>query len=70
MSLQKCNLLTDIEKNRLFSNVEEISQCNINLWAKYLLPMLATARETSTPIEPSTMLDAFLKVLNYLIKLS
>uniref|UniRef100_A0A0A9Y6M9 Pleckstrin homology domain-containing family G member 5 n=1 Tax=Lygus hesperus TaxID=30085 RepID=A0A0A9Y6M9_LYGHE len=61
VSLQKCNVLTDIDKSRLFSNIEEISTCNINLWAKFLLPMLATARETSTLLDPTNLLDAFIQ---------
>lgn len=61
INLQKCNLLTDIEKNRLFSNIEDISKCNLVLWAKYLLPMLAAARETSALLDPNFLLEAFLK---------
>ncbi|XP_014280646.1 pleckstrin homology domain-containing family G member 5 isoform X3 [Halyomorpha halys] len=61
ISLQKVNLLLDIEKSRLFSNIEEISSCNFTLWSKYLLPMLACARENATLLDPNIMLEAFLK---------
>ncbi|KAL1140863.1 hypothetical protein AAG570_000791, partial [Ranatra chinensis] len=59
--LQKNSLLLDVDKTRLFSNIEEISACNISLWTKYLLPMLATARETSSYLDPAFLLNAFMK---------
>ncbi|XP_075213520.1 uncharacterized protein LOC142319765 isoform X3 [Lycorma delicatula] len=60
-SLQSGNILTEIDKAKLFSNIGEIYLANRGFWCQYMLPMLVTARRTCQPLNPHLLLDGFFK---------
>ncbi|XP_065215741.1 pleckstrin homology domain-containing family G member 5 isoform X2 [Planococcus citri] len=60
-NLQSNNLLTEIDKDRLFSNILEIYSANRYFWCQHLLPMLASSRETGKPLNPALLAEGFFK---------
>ena len=64
-SLQREQFLQDIDRERLFSNIQEVYQTNGIFWNEYLRHVVAEAKRTREPIRPSQLLDSFAKV-NYL----
>ncbi|XP_023703867.1 pleckstrin homology domain-containing family G member 5 [Cryptotermes secundus] len=58
-NLQAANILNDVDKARLFSNIPDIYAANKHFWCKNLLPMLAESRKTCEPLNPQLLLDGF-----------
>jgi len=61
-NLQAVNILNDIDKARLFSNIPDIYAANRHFWCQHLLPMLAESRKTGQPLNPQFLLDGFHRV--------
>jgi pleckstrin domain-containing family G protein 5 len=61
-NLQAANILNDVDKARLFSNIPDIYAANKHFWSQYLLPMLTESRKTGAPLNPQLLLDGFRKV--------
>lgn len=40
-ALQSENILTDVDQNKLFSNICEIGEANLKFWTMYLYPMVS-----------------------------
>lgn len=53
---------TQIDTEKMFSNIFLIYEANDSFWVNHLLPMLETARRTSSPMDPSLAMDGFVKV--------
>jgi pleckstrin domain-containing family G protein 5 len=62
--LQAANILNDVDKARLFSNIPDIYAANKHFWCQHLLPMLAQSRKTGEPLNPELLLDGFRRVRN------
>ncbi|XP_039280848.1 pleckstrin homology domain-containing family G member 5 isoform X3 [Nilaparvata lugens] len=60
-NLQNENILTEIDKSKLFSNIGEIFMANRNFWYNHMFPMLANTRETGKPLNPQLLFDGFCK---------
>ncbi|XP_054270419.1 pleckstrin homology domain-containing family G member 5-like isoform X2 [Macrosteles quadrilineatus] len=59
-NLQAANILSDVDKTRLFSNITEIYNSNRNFWSNHLLPMLSASRESRQVLNAQLMLKGFL----------
>lgn len=62
VNLQRENFLTEVENQRLFSNINEVFEANLTFWQEYLKQVVEEARSTKKPIKPSQLLDSFAKV--------
>ncbi|GAB6031283.1 hypothetical protein CHUAL_009083 [Chamberlinius hualienensis] len=60
-NLQNEKILTEIDFEVLFGNINELLQSNLSLWKKCLLPMLNHSRVTRQPFDPSIMKETFYK---------
>ena len=60
-SLQSECLLNDIDADRMFSNINQVYEVNRDFWINHLLPMLNASRSTGQKLDPSLMLNGFLK---------
>jgi hypothetical protein len=63
-SEQTRDLFNNIETDKLFLNIVEIFNCNLNFWQMYLYPNVASLNKTpnSTLINPSSFKTAFSQV--------
>ncbi|KAG8295360.1 Pleckstrin y domain containing, G (with RhoGef domain) member [Homalodisca vitripennis] len=61
MNLQAANILSDVDKTRLFSNITEIYSSNKLFWSTYVLPMLNASRESRSVLNPQLLLDGFIR---------
>lgn len=66
-NLQAVNILNEIDRDQLFSNVPEIYKSNQILWLDCILPMVQKARNTNQPMDPNDLGNGFLQVIKYLI---
>lgn len=57
--LQASNILTEVDRTKLFGNVPEIYAANRYFWTKYILTMLNTTRTTRTPLDSGHLLQGF-----------
>ncbi|KAL5290937.1 PLEKHG5 family protein [Megaselia abdita] len=64
-ALQDKQYLTDIDQNKLFSNIREICDANITFWVTYLYPMVANSQKTSFPMSIDYFHDGFLSFGTY-----
>jgi hypothetical protein len=60
-NLQNCNILTEIDTERLFCNLPEIYAANKVFWEESVHVVVTTARRTGELMDPDIMLDGFLK---------
>ncbi|XP_046670725.1 pleckstrin homology domain-containing family G member 5 isoform X2 [Homalodisca vitripennis] len=60
-NLQAANILSDVDKTRLFSNITEIYSSNKLFWSTYVLPMLNASRESRSVLNPQLLLDGFIR---------
>lgn len=58
-SLQASNILNEVDRTRLFSNIPEIYAANRYFWTEYVLAMVNTSRSTGQPLEPGHLLQGF-----------
>lgn len=61
ISLQCECLLSDIDSDKMFSNISDVYAANIHFWNCYLFPMLQASRETGQPLDHTYMVQGFLK---------
>lgn len=59
-SLQTCNILSEIDTEKLFSNITEILECNLNFWSTYIFPAVHRMRMCRKAISPVMFHDGFL----------
>ena len=57
-----CTFVYQIDTEKLFSNLRYIIYANSSFWCEYLLPVVAEARKTRQPLNPTLMTEGFLKV--------
>uniref|UniRef100_A0A182JTD6 DH domain-containing protein n=1 Tax=Anopheles christyi TaxID=43041 RepID=A0A182JTD6_9DIPT len=48
--LQSQNILTDVDQNKLFSNIRDIWEVNLHFWTLYLHPMVKQSERTKEPM--------------------
>ncbi|XP_052122364.1 pleckstrin homology domain-containing family G member 5 isoform X2 [Frankliniella occidentalis] len=60
-SLQEARILTEVDKGRLFGNIVDIHAANAFFWEQFLAPVVAAARDGRQPLNPSHLLEGFLK---------
>ncbi|GLV48672.1 dynein axonemal intermediate chain 2 [Carabus blaptoides fortunei] len=61
-SVQTCNILTEIDTDKLFSNITEILDCNMAFWADYVLPAVVQMRTNREPVTPLAFYDGFVRM--------
>lgn len=61
INLQSEGLLSEIDTQRLFSNVGDIVCVNCEFWESALVPVLVDARTNCHPLNPAIMRDGFKK---------
>ncbi|XP_055856470.1 pleckstrin homology domain-containing family G member 5 isoform X4 [Episyrphus balteatus] len=49
-AIQDEKLLTDVDQNKLFSNVRDICEANLKFWTLYLYPMVASSVASHAPL--------------------
>ncbi len=59
LNLQESGLLSEVEPVRLFSNIQDIVQLHISLWAEVMLPALEKARQKRSVIDPTELHQGF-----------
>ncbi|XP_068984929.1 pleckstrin homology domain-containing family G member 5 isoform X2 [Bombus flavifrons] len=58
-SLQTSNILNEVDRTKLFSNIPEIYAANRYFWTEYVLVMVNTSRTTGQPLDPGHLLQGF-----------
>ncbi|KAF3421981.1 hypothetical protein E2986_09834, partial [Frieseomelitta varia] len=58
-SLQASNILNEVDRTKLFSNIPEIYAANRYFWTECILVMLNTSRTTGQPLDPGHLLQGF-----------
>uniref|UniRef100_A0AAG5DRC6 DH domain-containing protein n=1 Tax=Anopheles atroparvus TaxID=41427 RepID=A0AAG5DRC6_ANOAO len=48
--IQSQNILTDVDQNKLFSNIRDIWEANLRFWTLYLHPMVRYSQRTKEPM--------------------
>ncbi|CAM1323591.1 PLEKHG5 (predicted) [Pycnogonum litorale] len=61
ISLQKADILIEIETDRLFNNIDEVRRANEDFWKIYIHPMLVVAREHKKPLNPQLLENGFVQ---------
>lgn len=56
-------LFKEIEINKLFSNIIEVFNCNVNFWQTYMYPIVQSLRESNSKIiDPLSLVEGFSNV--------
>ncbi|XP_029167289.1 pleckstrin homology domain-containing family G member 5 isoform X2 [Nylanderia fulva] len=58
-SLQASNILNEVDRSKLFSNIPDIYAANRYFWTEYLLTMVNTSRSSGHPLDPGHLLLGF-----------
>ncbi|XP_017885532.1 pleckstrin homology domain-containing family G member 5 isoform X2 [Ceratina calcarata] len=58
-SLQSSNILNEVDRTKLFSNIPEIYAANRYFWTEYVLSMINSSRTTNQPLDPGHLLQGF-----------
>lgn len=58
-SLQESNILNEVDRTRLFSNIPEIYAANRYFWSDHVLGMVNAARTSGHPLDPGHLLHGF-----------
>ncbi|XP_070529295.1 pleckstrin homology domain-containing family G member 5 isoform X4 [Cardiocondyla obscurior] len=58
-SLQASNILLEVDRLKLFSNIPDIYATNRYFWTEYLLAMVNASRSSGQPLDPSYLLLGF-----------
>ena len=61
-SSQRDGLLTDIDMDKLFSNIQDVLNANLIFWKEILLPIKVKLEQTGCAMNPSDLKHGFLKV--------
>lgn len=59
LNLQESSLLTEVEPNKLFSNIKEIVRLHTALWNQVMVPVLEQARRARALLDPTQLYDGF-----------
>ena len=59
ISLQRECLLNDIDGDKIFSNIDEVINANLNFWKNHLLIMLNHTRYSGDPLNPLLIAKGF-----------
>ncbi|XP_058802378.1 pleckstrin homology domain-containing family G member 5-like isoform X2 [Phymastichus coffea] len=57
--LQASNILSEVDKTRLFSNIPDIYAANRYFWSEHIAAMLQASRATRQPLDPGHLLQGF-----------
>ena len=57
--LQSANILIEVDRTKLFSNISEIYAANRKFWTEYVYAMLHASRSTREPLEPGYLFQGF-----------
>lgn len=60
-NLQAAQILSEVDTDRLFSNVPELYVAQRQFWAEHVVPMLKKARHGRQPLDPTVLRPAFLR---------
>ncbi|KAH0550338.1 hypothetical protein KQX54_018779 [Cotesia glomerata] len=58
-SLQASNILTEVDRTKLFSNIPDIYTANRYFWSEHVLRMVNATRTTGNPLDPGHLLQGF-----------
>ncbi|KAL6432664.1 hypothetical protein ACFW04_006240 [Cataglyphis niger] len=58
-SLQASNILNEVDRSKLFSNIPDIYAANRYFWTEYLLTMVNASRSSGQPLDPGHLLLGF-----------
>lgn len=58
-SLQASNILSEVDRSKLFSNIPEIYTANRYFWTEYVLVMVNSSRTTGQLLDPGYLLQGF-----------
>ncbi|XP_004206826.3 pleckstrin homology domain-containing family G member 5 isoform X1 [Hydra vulgaris] len=59
VNLQESGILTEVDPNKLFSNILEVYEANMVFWTKHLNLVVKDVRRTKQTINPLQLLDSF-----------
>ncbi|XP_055588935.1 pleckstrin homology domain-containing family G member 5 isoform X4 [Uranotaenia lowii] len=59
--IQCHSILTDVDQNKLFSNIRDICESNLKFWTLYLYPMVKESAETKEPMSIYRFKDGFME---------
>ncbi|XP_013883407.1 pleckstrin homology domain-containing family G member 5 isoform X2 [Austrofundulus limnaeus] len=59
LNLQESSLLTEVDPNKLFSNIKEIVRLHTALWNQVMVPVLEQARWARALLDPTQLYDGF-----------
>ena len=60
---QTAELFKDIDIKKLFCNITDVFNCNLNFWQTYLYPIIENLERTSSKIiDPACLVDGFSNV--------
>lgn len=57
--LQASNILSEVDRTRLFSNIPDIYAANRYFWTEHIAAMLQAARATRQPLDSGHLLQGF-----------
>ncbi|XP_011341265.1 pleckstrin homology domain-containing family G member 5 isoform X3 [Ooceraea biroi] len=58
-NLQASNILNEVDRLKLFSNIPDIYAANRYFWTEYLLAMVNASRSSGLPLDPGHLLHGF-----------
>lgn len=59
ISVQEAKILVEVDRTKLFGNIQDIYFANHCFWREHLLTMLNTSRLTRKPLNPNDLLRGF-----------
>ncbi|XP_039619609.1 pleckstrin homology domain-containing family G member 6 isoform X1 [Polypterus senegalus] len=60
LNLHTCEILTEVQPHRLFSNLPEIIRAHRAFWEQIILPVLLEARKSRKPFDPRCLQPGFM----------
>ncbi len=61
-------LFNEIDLKKLFCNITQVFNCNLNFWLKYLHPIVQNMQQTNNKqIDPSNLINGFSNVKFFLL---
>ncbi|CAL4160544.1 unnamed protein product, partial [Meganyctiphanes norvegica] len=60
-NLQKESLLTEIDTEKLFGNIQDVHSANLTFWQDHICRMLDHSRMTRQPLDPTILAEGFFK---------
>lgn len=58
-SLQALNILNEVDRTKLFSNITDIYAANRFFWCEHVLGMVNATRSSGHPLDPGHLLNGF-----------